>query len=252
MESGAFSRPVYLRAPFSGPLLMTFLDPGSTRVDVFGLWFVFVMVVFIPIASIRSARRPVVTDESPQRITKRLRSVVLLAVIAVIALAVAWRDNISLFPPIVVTGRLVALSLAILLGVLALAEALLMARSPEKRRQLWVRQVIPQNNAERMVWIVSSATAGVTEEIIFRGVLFALLLALTSSIAAAALISAVVFAVAHARQGWKSTIFIFGTALLFQWLVIFSASLVPAMIVHGIYNIVRGFRASYGMGRAEY
>lgn len=223
---------------------MSFFDPAGTSLDLFGLWFVFVMVVLIPIAVIRSSRRARPAEESHQRITQRLRNVVLLVVMAVIALAVAWRDKISLFPPIRPTGTLIALSLAILLGVLALAEALLMARSPEERRKLWVRQIIPRNNAERVVWVVSSTAAGVTEEIIFRGVLFALLVALTSSIAAAALVSAVVFAIAHFRQGWKSMVFIFGIALLFQWLVIFTASLVPAMIIHAIYNIVRGLRAS--------
>jgi len=226
---------------------MSFLDPSRTNVDLFGLWFVFIMVVLIPIAVIRSSRRARPAEESHQRITQRLRNVVFLVVMAVIALGVAWRDNISLFPPMQLTGTLVALSLAILLGVLALAEALLMARSPAERRELWVRQIIPRNNAERLVWVISSTAAGVTEEIIFRGVLFALLVALTSSISFAALVSAVVFAIAHFRQGWKSMVFIFGIALLFQWLVIFTASLVPAMIIHAIYNIIRGLRASYGM-----
>lgn len=226
---------------------MSFLDPANTRIDPFGLWFVFVMVILIPIAVIRSARRIRPAEASHQRITQRLRNVVFLVVMAVIALAVAWRDHISLFPPIRLTAALVALSLAILVGVLALAEALLMARSPEERRELWVRQIIPRNNAERVVWVISSTVAGITEEIIFRGVLFALLLALTSSIPFAALISAAIFAVAHYRQGWKSMVFIFGIALLFQWLVIFTASLVPAMIIHAIYNVVRGLRASYGM-----
>ena len=226
---------------------MSFLDPDNTKVDAFGLWFVFVMCVLIPIAVIRSARRPVQSEESHQRITQRLRNVVFLVVIAVIALVVAWRDNISLFPPIQVNGWVVGLSAAILFGVLALAEALLMARSPEERRKLWVRQIIPRNNIERGVWIISSTVAGVTEEIIFRGVLFALLVALTSSVAAGALISAVIFAVAHFRQGWTSMVFIFGIALFFQWLVIFTASLVPAMVIHAIYNVVRGLRASHGM-----
>ena len=246
LESGVFFRPVYLRAPFPVEL-MSFLDPASTRVDPFGLWFVFVMCVLIPVAVLRSTRRQVPTEESHQRITQRLRNVVFLVVMAIVALIVARRDHIALFPPIQITGTLIGLSAAILVGVVALAEALLMARSPEERRKLWVRQIIPQNNAERGVWLISSTVAGVTEEIIFRGVLFALLVALTSSVAAAAIISATVFAVAHARQGWKSMIFIFGIALLFQWLVIFTRSLTPAMAIHAIYNMVRGIRASVGM-----
>lgn len=219
----------------------------KAQIDAFGIWFVVLMLVTLPIAVIRAARTQKPAVVSRQRISQRLKTVFALVVLAAMALGVAWRDHIELFPPIQVTGKIVALSIVILLGTIALAEALLQARSPEGRTELWVRQIIPQNNAERFVWLISSTVAGVTEEIIFRGVLFAVLVAVTSSVGLSALISALVFAIGHARQGWKSMVFIFGIALLFQWLVIYAASLVPAMIIHAIYNIVRGLRASYAM-----
>jgi membrane protease YdiL (CAAX protease family) len=145
----------------------------------------------------------------------------------------------------------VLVSLSILAGTLILAELLLMARSPEERRKLWVRQIIPRDDAERIVWVISSCIAGATEEIIFRGVLFALIASVTRSIVFASITSAVVFALAHYRQGWRSMFFILGIALLFQWLVIYSGSLIPAMIIHAVYNIVRGFRAGRGVEELE-
>jgi membrane protease YdiL (CAAX protease family) len=45
--------------------------------------------------------------------------------------------------------------------------------------------------------------------------------------------------------------FILGIALLFQWLVIYSGSLIPAMMIHAVYNIVRGFRAGRGVEELE-
>jgi membrane protease YdiL (CAAX protease family) len=219
----------------------------KTQVDAFGIWFLVLMVVTLPVAVIRAAHRQKPAQISRQRISQRLNNVAALIILALMALGVAWRDNIELFPPFNITPTLTALSIAILLGTLALAEALLQARSPEERRELWVRQIIPQNNAERFVWLISSTVAGVTEEIIFRGVLYALLVAVTSSVRIAALISALIFAVGHFRQGWKSMVFIFGIALLFQWLVVYAGSLVPAMIIHAIYNMIRGLRASYAM-----
>lgn len=185
--------------------------------------------------------------KTQKSIWQRLKTVAALVIVAIMALAVAWRGRIQLFPPIHVTGKLIAVSIAILLGTLVLAEALLKARSPDERQELWVRQIIPQNNAERFVWLISSTVAGVAEEIIFRGVLFALLVAATSSVGLSALISALIFAIAHFRQGWKSMVFIFGIALLFQWLVIYAGSLIPAMVIHALYNMVRGLRASYAM-----
>lgn len=219
----------------------------KTQVDAFGIWFLVLMLVTLPVAVIRAARRQKPAHVSRQRISQRLNNVAALIILAFFALGVAWRDHIELFPPVQFTGKLALLSIAILLGTLGLAEALLQARSPEERKELWVRQIIPQNNAERLVWLISSTVAGVTEEIIFRGVLYALLVAVTSSAGIAALISALVFAIGHARQGWKSMVFIFGIALLFQWLVVYAGSLVPAMIIHAIYNMIRGLRASYAM-----
>lgn len=219
----------------------------KTQVDAFGIWFLVLMLVTLPVAVIRAARRQKPAQVSGQRMSQRLNNVAALIILAFFAVGVAWRDHIELFPPVQVTGKLVALSVAILIGTLGLAEALLQARSPEERKELWVRQIIPQNNAERLVWLISSTVAGVTEEIIFRGVLYALLAAVTSSASIAALISALIFAIGHFRQGWKSMVFIFGIALLFQWLVVYAGSLVPAMIIHALYNMVRGLRASYAM-----
>ena len=231
------------------PNLMSFPDPSNVRIDPLGWLFVLVVGALIPIAALRSARRAPLS-ETHQKITQRLRTVVVLVLLACVALFVAYRDNISLFQGFTWTTSLIALSAAILVGVVALAEALLMVRSPEERRKLWVRQIIPRNNAERAVWVVSSIAAGATEEIIFRGVFFALVAAITRSIAAGAVISAIVFALAHFRQGWKSMAFIPAIALLFQWLIIYSGSLVPAMIVHAVYNIVRGLRASAALEKA--
>jgi membrane protease YdiL (CAAX protease family) len=229
---------------------MSGLDLSNVHVDALGWLFVVVIGVFMPAAVVRSSRRAKPAAKGHQKFTKRLRNVVILVGLAAVALVVARRDNIMLFPAFEWTPRLIVSSIAVLVGVVALAEALLLARSPDQRRELWARQIIPGNNAERAVWLVSATVAGATEEIIFRGVLFALLAAITGSVAAAAVVSALVFALAHYRQGWKSMAFIAPTALLFQWLVIYSGSLVPAIIVHAIYNIVRGMRASWSY-RAE-
>ena len=227
---------------------MSFLDPSAVTIDPIGWWFLAIIGLLLPVAAIRSAGRATQTDNAGEhRISQRLRSVVVLVVLAAAALSVAWRDGIELFPPVRITLSLILVSLGILAAILMLAELLLVAQSPEERRKLWVRQIIPRSNAERIVWTISSCVAGATEEIIFRGVFFALLVAVTRSIAVASLVSAVVFALAHYRQGFKSMAFILGIALLFQWLVIYSGSLIPAMIVHAVYNIVRGLRASIRM-----
>jgi membrane protease YdiL (CAAX protease family) len=224
--------------------------PGSTnvRVDLFGWVFILVVAVVLPGAAIRSARRAQGITAAPKA-TNQLRTVGVLIALALAALFVARRDGISLVAPTTWTPRLIVISVTVLLGVTALGEALLRVQSANARSELWKRQVIPTANSERALWMISVVLAGVTEEVIFRGVLFALLAAITGSVIAAAVTSAIAFALAHFRQGWKSMMFIAITALLYQWLVIYAGSLVPAMIVHAIYNLVRGVRATAGMGQ---
>ena len=227
-----------------------FLDPAAVKIDPFGLWFVFMIGVMMPLSVVKSARRPTPALER-QRISQRLKNVLFLLVLFAIAVFVAWKDGISLFPRIPVTARLVAMCAAVLAAILSMAELLLAARTPEERKRLWVKQIIPRTAAERAVWLLSSAVAGVTEEAIFRGVFFVLVSALTKSVIAGALISAIVFAIAHYRQGRKSVVMIGLFALLFQWLIIMSGSLVPAMAVHALYDMIRGLVAGRRLERLE-
>ena len=224
---------------------MPSFDTLLTRLDVSGLVFAFVVCILLPLAAIRSARRAP-SEVVDTRMSKRLRPVVILIALAAIALVVADRNDITLFPRHQHAASHVTLGLAVLLVILALTELQLRSSTIEERRRLWARQLIPKNAAGRSVWVISAILAGATEEIIFRGVLFALLVALTGNVTVAAAISAGVFALAHYRQGWKNMGFVAAIALLFQWLVITTASLVPAIAVHALYNIARGVRASRG------
>ena len=70
------------------------------------------------------------------------------------------------------------------------------------------------------------------------------LLTLTGSPWAGALLSALIFAGAHAIQSWRSMAIIFGFALLFQALAIASGTLVVPMIAHVIYDGIAGFTYS--------
>ena len=224
---------------------MPSLDTLTTRLDVSGLAFAFIVCILLPLAAIRSARRTP-SEVVNARMSQRLRTVVILVALAAIAMVVADRNDITLFPPHRHAASHVTLGAAVLLVILALAELQLRSSTIEERRRLWARQLIPKTSAGRIVWMMSAILAGATEEIIFRGVLFALLVALTGNVTLAAALSAGAFALAHYRQGWKNMGFIAAIALLFQWLVIATASLVPAIAVHAVYNIARGVRASRG------
>lgn len=95
-----------------------------------------------------------------------------------------------------------------------------------------VRRFMPRNEAEYSRFNLVSITAGITEEIIFRGyIIWAL--ALVMPLWAAAVLSLVAFVASHAYQGLsKALMGVVLTGGALTLLTIFSGSLLPAIILH--------------------
>lgn len=91
------------------------------------------------------------------------------------------------------------------------------------------------------MWIALSLSAGIGEELVWRGVLPALIALLTGSLATGIALSILSFALAHAIQGLRSVLAIAGIAAAFHALVFISGSLYPAMLVHFAYDVIAGF-----------
>jgi membrane protease YdiL (CAAX protease family) len=104
---------------------------------------------------------------------------------------------------------------------------------------------MPGDAAEKSLWVLISAAAGIGEEITYRGVMWVLLARLTGSLWLAALIASIIFAVSHYMQGWTSITAIFGFALCFHGIVWLTGSLMPAMIFHFLYDLTAGMIYSY-------
>ncbi|RKQ89562.1 CPBP family intramembrane glutamic endopeptidase [Maricaulis maris] len=84
-----------------------------------------------------------------------------------------------------------------------------------------------------------SLTAGITEEVIFRGFLIATL-ALVMPVWAAALASMAVFILAHAYQGLSGMLRITPITLFMTAVVLIGGSLWPAMIIHILADALAG------------
>jgi membrane protease YdiL (CAAX protease family) len=89
-----------------------------------------------------------------------------------------------------------------------------------------------------------SLIAGIGEEITWRGVQMALVVALTGNYWLAIALCAISFALAHAGQGWQSAAIIVVFGLGFHLLVWLAGSLYVAMAVHLAYDLTAGI--SYG------
>lgn len=95
-----------------------------------------------------------------------------------------------------------------------------------------VRMLHPQSRLEIVLWILISLTAGICEEITFRGYLQKQLSAWTGSIPAGLLLSAAVFGAGHIYQGSKSAVVIAVYGALFGILAETRKSLRPGMMAH--------------------
>ena len=106
-----------------------------------------------------------------------------------------------------------------------------------------ISSLLPRDPAEIAAWIAVSLTAGLCEEIIFRGYLQKQFAALTGSALAAVLIQAVVFGVSHGYQGLRNviTISIFGA--IFGVLAWWRRSLKPGIALHAWTDIFSGIFA---------
>lgn len=131
---------------------------------------------------------------------------------------------------IVAAGTLAALSYA-----LGLASPSQVAQA---KKQLGA--LLPQGGLELALWLVLSATAGFCEEIMFRGYLQQQFRAATRSTAAAIVLQAVVFGIAHAYQGGRRIVLIAVYGALFGMLAAWRKSLRPGMLGHAMQDSFSG------------
>ena len=224
--------------------------------DLAGLVFLAAILLFLPLAALKSKRAIDAGIVYPP--TTRVLLSTLFLQIAMVALALlagrGWFDAWA--PP---ADPLRAALLAA--GVLALLVATIpwrwRASSPEARRRL--AHMMPQSAREWPLYAAVSLAAGISEEICFRGVAVGLVEWWSGSWWLAVLLSATAFAAAHAIQGWFKVGVIFVLALAFHGLVRATGSLLPAMAAHAGYDLIagaaygrltRGLRTTQTLGRA--
>jgi membrane protease YdiL (CAAX protease family) len=95
-----------------------------------------------------------------------------------------------------------------------------------------VRFMLPQSRLEIFLWVLTSLTAGICEELIFRGYFQRQFIAWTGNVAAGVLLSAAAFGAGHIYQGGRSAIVIAVYGLLFGILAETRKSLRPGMMTH--------------------
>jgi membrane protease YdiL (CAAX protease family) len=211
-------------------------------ISIAGYVHLVVFGIFIPILAIRAQKviqwRPVVARRRYFR-----TMLIQVAAFAVFSMWVAQQNWIEIFPRRMPPAR------AILAGAVFLILAVGFGWTRWKKAVIERKRIIalfmPVDNVERVMWVFAAALAGFGEEITWRGVQTVLLTRLTGQVLIAIAIAIVMFAIAHAIQGWKSVGVIAMFAAGFHVLVWMSGSLYVAMVVHFVYDLIAGFSYAY-------
>ena len=94
--------------------------------------------------------------------------------------------------------------------------------------------ILPRSRRERVVFAAGAITAGVTEELIFRGFGIAYLRWARPGIGdlAIVLVVGIAFGFVHLYQGARGVLLTSLVGIVFTWVTLLSGSLVPAIILH--------------------
>lgn len=112
------------------------------------------------------------------------------------------------------------------------------ARLDDVRRQLGF--LVPRSNLELVLWFALSITAGICEEVVFRGYLQRQFGAWTRNAWLGIALSAIIFGAGHGYQGPKRMFLIAIYGCMFGVLAHLRRTLRPGMIAHGFHDIFTG------------
>lgn len=136
------------------------------------------------------------------------------------------------------------LGVALVIGVLLELQVHKVARDEEARRAVAeqfanVSDFLPQTEREVRSFVALSVTAGITEEILFRGYLIWLLSFWMNPWFAGAL-ALVPFAACHAYQGMQGMIRVAAVGAVLTAMVLFCGSLIPVILLHAAIDVTQG------------
>lgn len=102
----------------------------------------------------------------------------------------------------------------------------------------------PTGVAEVSLWILLSISAGIGEEIVFRGYVQKQFQAATGSVAAGVILQGAIFGPAYTNQGWKQAIVIAALGILYGALAAWLRNLRANILAHAWSDIFEGWLRS--------
>jgi membrane protease YdiL (CAAX protease family) len=203
--------------------------------------FIFYVFLFLPYLVLRGVQRLRATAISvPAGPRRHISTLLVHGVLLMLALVTVRADRIPLrFAPADPTR---AAALGLMLFVVMWVWLVIRAKlPPSKDAVLRPEQIAPRDPQMWLMWVLTSSSAGIIEEIVYRGVGTVVLAQYVGGMVPAALLSAIAFGVSHATQGKRGMIVTGAFALGAQWLIAATGALGPAMAVHVAYDVAAGW-----------
>ena len=150
----------------------------------------------------------------------------------------------------------VGVSLAVIVAAWSLRQNIKVRALPPDRLQRLapkftdVEFLVPRSAAEYRWFQALSVTAGVCEELLYRGFLTWVVAAYVGTWAAVVIV-ALVFGLGHAYQGPKGILKVGVVGLIFGCIVLASGWLIPAMIIHAMIDSSSGIAGYAVLGQAH-
>jgi membrane protease YdiL (CAAX protease family) len=203
--------------------------------------FLLIVVVGMPLLASISYRniKTLEAEETDLKLAKTsvyLQSMIMQGGMALLAYQVCIKEEFTI--SIKAGFNTYSIIAACIFLITSLGFAYFSQKFTDKKNESTLKYLLPENNKERLMWVLAVVVAAFCEEYIYRGVLYHVVLTHTEgSIWASVLLSAVVFGFGHGTQGEKAIIQIIPFAIGFHVMAILSNGLLLPMIVHFVYNI---------------
>lgn len=210
------------------------------------------IVLGLPVRAWHSMRRlRAATDEEAARLRPRLwlRAIAtqwLLAAAVILQWIVMRRSpgSLSLVPAFGWGAGGVVLGLAVM-AIMFHSQRRNLAATPEVVARLAarlgpVRRLMPSSRAEWPGFVALAVTAGICEELLFRGFLLWVFAQVLPEWWQAALAQAAVFGIAHVYQGARGVFMTFAVGVFLTGVMWISGTIWPAMLVHALLDLNSG------------
>jgi membrane protease YdiL (CAAX protease family) len=201
---------------------------------------VFLLLLAVPLPVLAIAQMRMLGDQELPRLPVYVSTSISLWFLTIAAIAVSAYSG---FTAALIGLRPVLMRPLLCWTVFGLATALALyafSRHFNVKESPLLNQLLPRTRTERLAFVFVSLTAGVCEEIVFRGFLIAALTPVFGTIVPAVVASCILFGVLHSYQGIVGGVRagILGLALAIPFAV--TGSLLPSMIAHTLIDVVAG------------